>query len=281
MKEKHFEFKWQTPDGLQLFVQGWQPETKPQAVVCLVHGLGEHSGRYVHLATFLTQAGYAMLAFDQRGHGKSQGQRGHTPSYKALLDDIAHLMDEAAQRFPNRPYFLYGHSLGGNLVLNYGLHHRCPQLAGMIATSPWLRLAFEPPVLKVTLGRIMNRLWPTFSQANGLDPQDLSHNPEVVRGYENDPLVHDRISARLFMSVYQAGRWALEHAAEFALPLLLIQGSADRLVSIEASRNFANHVSGDCTFKLWEGLYHEIHNEPEQQDVFSFLITWLEAHTLT
>jgi alpha-beta hydrolase superfamily lysophospholipase len=170
--------------------------------------------------------------------------------------------------------------LGGNLVLNYALRRR-PRLAGVIATSPLLRLAFQPPAVKVTLGRIMNSLWPAFSQASGLETKALSRDPEVVRVYENDPLVHDHVSARMFMSFYQAGLWALEHAAEFPLPLLIMHGSADRLTSAEASREFADHVPGDCTFKLWDGLYHETHNEPQKQEVFNFLLTWLKAHTPT
>jgi len=275
---KHFEFEWQTADGLQLFAQGWQPEAAIQGVVCLVHGLGEHSGRYAQVAAALSQAGYALLAFDLRGHGKSQGQRGHTPSYEALMDDIAHLLEEARKRFPDQPCFLYGFSMGGNLVLNYALRHR-PQLAGVIATSPWLRLAFEPPAWKVTLAKIMNNLWPAFSTLTGLDINAVSHDPEVVQNYNNDPLTHGRISVRLFVSISQAAQSALQHAAQFPLPLLLMHGSADRIASAEASRQFADCVPGDCTFKLWQGLYHEIHNEPEQQEVLDSIITWLQAHT--
>ena len=277
---KHFEFEWQTADGLQLFAQGWQPQAEIQAVVCLVHGLGEHSGRYAHVAATLTQASYALLAFDLRGHGKSQGQRGHAPSYEALVDDIAHLLEEATKRFSNQPCFLYGFSMGGNLVLNYALRRR-PQLAGVIATSPWLRLAFEPPAWKLTLGKVMNNLWPSFSMATGLDINASSHDPEIVQSYNNDPLTHNRISIRMFVNISQAAQWALQHAAQFPLPLLLMHGGADRLTSVEASRQFADHVPGDCTFKLWEGLYHEIHNEPEQQEVFNFTIAWLQAHTPT
>lgn len=274
---KHIEFKWQTVDGLQIIAQGWQPEADPQAVVCLVHGLGEHSGRYAHLAASLTRVGYAVLAFDQRGFGKSQGRRGHILSYEAMLDDITYLLDEAERRFPNRQCFLYGHSMGGNLVLNYALRHR-PKLAGVIATSPWIKFAFKPSTVQVALGRVMDKLWPAFTIANGLDTQDLSHDPEVICAYENDPLIHNRISARLFVSCYQAGWWALEHAVDFKLPLLLMHGSADRMTSAEASRQFADQVPGDCTFKMWEGLYHEIHNEPQQQEVFDFLIDWIKVH---
>jgi alpha-beta hydrolase superfamily lysophospholipase len=183
---QNFEFAWKTADGLELYAQGWLPEIPLEAVICLVHGLGEYCGRYFRFAAYLTRAGCAVLAFDQRGCGKSQGLRGHIPSYEVALDDISHLLDEASQRFPDSPCFLYGHSLGGNLVINYVLR-RFPPLAGIIATSPWLRLAFEPPAFKVRLGRIMNSVWPSFTQANCLDIQALCRDPEVVETYKQDP----------------------------------------------------------------------------------------------
>jgi acylglycerol lipase len=275
---QHFEFGWQTKDGLRLYAQGWQPETEPRAVVCLVHGLGEHSGRYPHLAAFLSQAGYALLAFDLRGHGKSEGQRGYAPSYEALLDDIAHLLEEATERYPDRPRFLYGHSLGGTLVITYALRRR-PQLAGVIATGPFLRAAFEPPAWKLSLARIMYSLWPTLSLSNELDRQALSRDPQVVRAYNEDPLVHDRLTPRLTMDMFQSGLWSLEHAGEFPLPLLLMHGGADRVCSPQASREFAAQAGERCTLKIWDGFYHEIHNEPEQGQVFGYLLEWLNSQT--
>jgi acylglycerol lipase len=275
-KVQHFEFGWQTEDGLRLYAQGWQPETEPRGVVCLVHGLGEHSGRYTHLAGFLNQAGYALLAFDLRGHGRSEGQRGHTPSYEVLLDDIAHFLAEAAERYPDHSRFLYGHSLGGGLVIEYALRRR-PRLAGVIATGPLLRTAFQPPAWKLTLAKIMCSLWPTLALSNELDRQALSRDPEVVRAYNEDPLVHDRLSARLGMDMLQSGLWALEHAAEFPLPLLLMHGGADRITSPQASREFAAQAGEVCTLKIWDGFYHEIHNEPEQQQVFEYLLEWLNG----
>ena len=275
---QHIEFTQQSPDGIQFYFQGWQPETPPKAVVCLVHGLGEHSGRYAHVAAALNDAGYVLLGFDLRGHGKSGGPRGHTPSYDTLLDDIGRLLDEAAARYPGLPRFLYGQSLGGNLVLNYALRRK-PAIAGVVATSPWLRLSSAPPAARMTLGRVMNRLLPAFVQSSGLDPTGLSRDPEVVRAYKVDPLVHDRLSARLGMAAIEAGEWALAHAAEFPLPLLLAHGSADKLTSATASAEFAKKVPGDCTFKLWDGFYHETHNEPEKAEVLSFMIDWLRQHT--
>ena len=276
---KHFEFKFKTFGGLQLFAQSWQPEAKPRAVICLIHGMGEHSGRYTHVADQLTQAGYTLLSFDLRGQGQSKGLRGHTPSYDALLNDINSLLNEADKCFPELPRFLYGHSLGGNLALNYVLR-RQPQLKGVIVTGPWLRLAFEPPRFKIILAQITNYIWPSFSQKSGLDTKALSRDSEVVYACENDPLVHDHISARMFISGHKAGRWALEHASELTIPLLLMHGGDDKMASLEASREFADKITKNCTLKIWDGLYHEIHNEPEKQEVLTFLINWLNERII-
>jgi alpha-beta hydrolase superfamily lysophospholipase len=273
----HFEFGWHSADGLQFYAQGWQPETNPRACVCLVHGLGEHSGRYALLAAFLQMAGIATLAFDLRGHGKSGGQRGHAPSYEVQMNDLSRFLQEASARFQDRPLFLYGHSLGGTLAINYVLNRR-PLLAGVIATGPAFRPAFKPPSWKITIGKIMYNLWPTLSMGNELNIQFLSRDPEVLRAREDDPLVHDRITARFGMDLLQSGLWAMEHAAGFPLPLLLMHGGADRITSVEASWQFARLAGGHCQLKIWDGLYHEIHNEPEKQEVFDDILAWLGSH---
>lgn len=241
-----------------------------------MHGLGEHSGRYGYVSEAFGKAGYATLAFDQRGHGKTPGPRGYGLSYEAFMDDIARLLEEAARKYPNHPCFLYGHSMGGNFVINFALRRK-PQLAGVVATAPALKPAFEPLALKVALGKIMSVLWPAFSMPNGLDLQGLSRDPEVIRLYTSDPLVHDRISARLGTDILKTGRWALEQAAGFLLPLLLMHGSADRLTSFQASREFALRAGERCTLKIWEGFYHELHNEPEKEEVLTFIIEWMNA----
>ncbi len=276
---QHVEFGRHTSDGLSLFAQEWRPDGDTRAVLCLVHGLGEHSGRYPHVAAALTQAGYALLAPDLRGHGRSKGQRGHAPSWERLLDDTAQLLEEAAERFPGLPRFLYGHSLGATLVLTYALRGN-PNPRGVIATAPLLRPAFSPPRWKVTLGRLLYGLWPTFSLNNELDPHGVSRDPEVVDAYVNDSLVHDRLSARLGLDMLEAGEWVLEHAAELSVPHLFMQGSDDRLCSVEAGREFAARATVDCTSKFWSGLYHEIHNEPEQQQVLKTMVAWLDGQIL-
>jgi len=275
---KRVDFEFQTADGLEL--TGWAqlPETSPKARICLVHGLREHSGRYGLLTERLIAAGYALAGFDLRGHGRSQGPRGHAPGIAALMDDISRFLAKCAAELPGAPVLLYGHSMGGTLVLNYVLRE-LPQLAGTIATAPFLEPGFKPPAWKLLLGKAMDRLRPTLSLPSGIDPNCLSHDAEVVRAYRQDPLVHDRLSARLGMTLLQAGAWALEHASEFSIPLLLMQGSADPIVSAEACREFAAGVGARCDFKLWDGFYHEIHNESGKEAVYDYLLKWLSART--
>jgi alpha-beta hydrolase superfamily lysophospholipase len=265
-------------DGLALIGRQWTPAAAARGVVALVHGIGEHVGRYAHVAAALNQAGYAMLGYDLRGHGRSEGPRGFTPSYDVFLDDIDLLLGEARTRFPGKPLFLFGHSLGGNLVLFYGLRRK-PQLAGVVASAPQLRLAFKPPAWKTTMGRLMFNVWPGFSMPSGLEQAALSRDPEVVRSYAADPLVHDRVSARLGIGLIDVGNWLLEHASEFSLPLLVYSGGADRLTSSVACGEFAGKVRGDCTLKIWDGLYHETHNEPEKSDVIGLMVRWIQDHT--
>jgi len=273
---ENFEWRWHAQDGLEFFSRGWSPEAAPKAVLCLVHGMGEHTNRYGHVASALAEAGYAVFGFDLRGHGLSEGQRGHIPSFEHCLNDISEFQKQLDLRYPNLPKVLYGHSLGGNLAANYLLRVKSAFQAAII-TGPYFRLAFEPPAAKIALGRMMSNISPKFSQETGLETAALSRDPQVVRAYVTDPLVHDLISARMFISVMEAGEWALEHAAELAVPMLLMHGSADRLTSASASQEFARRAGEKVTLVLWEGFYHEIHNEPEPAEVFKTMIAWLDA----
>jgi acylglycerol lipase len=277
----HIEFARKTSDGQELYYQGWTPEGELKATVCLVHGLGDHSGRYAHVGRALNDAGYALIGFDQRGHGKTPGTKGVTPPFERLLDDIELLLDEAAKRFPGKPRFLYGHSMGGNFVLNYALRRKA-ELAGVISTSPALRTAFKPPAAKIAAGKVLYRIAPNMIMTNGLELAGLSRDPAVIAAYSADPLVHDKMSARLGLDMLDAGEWALAHAAEFpAIPLLLVHGACDRLTSAPATEEFAGKVRAagraNLTLKLWPDCYHETHNEPERAQVLSYMIDWLDG----
>jgi len=268
------ELEWYSKDNLHIFARYWKPEGIVKGTISLIHGLGEHIGRYTHVGEFFSASGFALLAADMRGHGKSEGQRGHTPSMDALREDITRQVEEAQKQIPGTPIILYGHSLGGNLELSYCIRMH-PQIAGVITTGPLLRTGFEPPAWKLSLGRIMRNLMPTFAMSNGLDRDDLSRDRQVVHDYNSDPLVHDRVSARLGIEMIEEGLWLLENATKLSTPTLLMQGSEDRLCSPQANQEFAQKAGNLCTLKMWEGLYHEIHNEPEKDQVLQYALQWI------
>jgi alpha-beta hydrolase superfamily lysophospholipase len=272
---QQIEFSWKTNDGLNIYAKEWKPDGNVKGVVALVHGLGEHIGRYDHVAEAFGKAGYAMVGFDQRGHGKSDGIRGYE-SYDNAMEDITRNIQNARDRYPGIPVFLYGHSLGGNLVLYYALTQK-PELKGVIATSPGLATAepLAPALLFVT--KLLYRLAPSAKIKNGLDLAGLSHDPQVAEKYVADPLVHSFISPRLALDMLNAGNYCVEHASEFPLPLLLMQGTADRLVSPKRTKDFAIAAPlSKITYKEWEGFFHEMHNEPQKADVINTMIGWMD-----
>jgi alpha-beta hydrolase superfamily lysophospholipase len=273
---KHFEFDWKTADGLKIYAQAWEPETPPKAYVCLVHGLGEHSGRYAYVADALNQGGYAVIASDLRGHGKSEGKRGHSPSFTAFMDDMAILLDESHQRYTGLPGFLWGHSLGGVLVANYVLQ-RIPQLNGVVITSPGLKTSVSEQKVKTTFAKLAGKFMPEMSMATGLEAKLISRDPEVVEKYVNDPLVHGVATLAMAKYTLEAIPWAYAHAGEWALPVLIMHGDADAIAYVTGSQEFASLIKRDCTLKIWPGLWHETHNEPEKEQVLAYALGWLDS----
>ncbi|MEL6673833.1 MAG: lysophospholipase [Bacteroidota bacterium] len=272
----HHSFTFQHASQ-EFFAQSWLPE-HPKALIVLVHGHGEHSGRYAHVADFFNQQGYALIGMDLHGHGQTAGKRGHAPSYDAMLDSVAQLVQEAAQKVPGVPVFMYGHSMGGNIALNYVMR-REHQLAGLILSSPWLRLAFTPSSVDVFLAKMMINLYPSFTQSTKLDASAISQIPEEVKKYQDDPLIHDMVSPVMYLGTHQAGLWALEHANSLKTPTLIVHGTGDRLTSWEASQEFSKQAPQNLmTFKTWEGLFHEMHYEAKRDEVFSTYAEWLNRH---
>jgi alpha-beta hydrolase superfamily lysophospholipase len=272
---QQIEFSWKTKDGLNLYAKEWKPDGAVKAVVALVHGLGEHIGRYDHVAEAFGKEGFAMVGFDQRGHGKSDGIRGYETSYDTIMDDITQNIQNAKDRYPGLPVFLYGHSLGGNLVLYYGLTRK-PELKGIIATSPGLATAEPLPPALMLMSKVMYRLAPSMKIKNGLALDGLSHDPEVAKKYIADSLVHPFISPRLALDMLNAGQYCIDHAAEFPLPLLLMQGTADRLVSPKKTKEFAAAAPlSKITYKEWSDHYHELHNEPDKAAVIATMVDWM------
>jgi alpha-beta hydrolase superfamily lysophospholipase len=274
---QHIGFTFKSKDNLSLLGRAWMvPSGQPKGIVNLVHGLGEHSGRYAHVGEALVDAGYHMAGFDLRGHGLSEGKRGHTPDLSHMMDDIDIFLKESAYRLGGDvPAFLYGHSLGGLLVLNYGLR-RDSDLAGIIATSPALRTTTSTPKAKVALAKLMAMLIPSFTLSNGLETDALSRDAAVVKAYRDDVYVHDKISAKLGLILLEHGAYLLEHADEWDAPLLLMHGTADRICSYKASQEFAKSAGDNVNLVLWKDYYHETHNDIGKEKVISKLIHWLD-----
>lgn len=271
------EWTVMTPEKLPVYAREWAPPVAKGAIV-LVHGLGEHVQRYSHVAQSLTGAGYSLVGFDLPGHGKTPGTRGHIPSYPMVMDLITRMLEETNAKYPHLPHFLYGHSLGGNLVLYYAIHEK-PRLSGVIVTSPGLGTSVPVPAWKTALGKVLYNMAPSFQMDNGLDITGLSHDQAVVEAYRKDPLVHPKVSTRLGLDTLANGRWIVEHASEFPpVPLLLMQGSADRVIDPKLTKRFADCFRGDLSFKMWEDGYHELHNEPNKQEVLKTMIEWLDEH---
>jgi alpha-beta hydrolase superfamily lysophospholipase len=271
-------FFLQAEDGLTLEGIRWRVEKKDtKAAVFLIHGLGEHTRRYEHLAAELTAGGYAVLGIDLRGHGRSEGKRGHTPSIELLLADIHLLHQHANNIYPGLPLFIFGHSLGGNLALRYlysNLSRKKP-LSGAIISSPLLGLGFEPPAWKIKLAQNVANLLPTLSQPNGLDASKLSRDPEVVKAYLHDPLVHNRITTRMFVEMMRSAEYIKNEKTAPPVEVLLYHGSDDVITSFESSRKFAASFPEQIQFVDLQDFYHEPHNEPGNQRVFDLIKQFL------
>ncbi|TVX95343.1 lysophospholipase [Cohnella terricola] len=254
----------------------WTPDERVTvpAVICLVHGMGEHMGRYAHVADMMTAEGYAVFGFDQRGHGRTEGKRGHTPNYESLLEGVDIMLAEAKRKYPGIPLFLFGHSMGGNVTLNY-LLRRHPDIRGAIVTGPWLKLAFKPPSLQAIVGRIVEKIYPGYTNRRPLAAESLTTDPTMIQRYISDPLGHGQITARFFFGVQQAGIWALENARELKVPLLLMHGGDDKVTSLQASKQFAERAGALVTWREWPDFKHELHNETRREEVFDVIRDWL------
>jgi alpha-beta hydrolase superfamily lysophospholipase len=250
------------------------PGEKIRAGIILIHGIGEHVGRYSHWIDRLCENGYGFVGVDLPGHGRSDGIRGHIRNYSLTDEMLDFLIAEYKKTFPGIPVFIYGHSLGGGIVLQYILSKN-PDIKGAIVTSPWLRLSFEPDRKKVILARVIKNLLPSLIQPSGLIVKYISHDQKVVDAYISDPLNHDKISVGLFSSAVSAAQYSLRHAGELKIPLLLMHGSDDQLTSPQGCRDFAAKTKM-AELKIWDGGYHELHNEPFKEEVFSYIAKWLE-----
>ncbi|MEK9164866.1 MAG: alpha/beta fold hydrolase [Chloroflexota bacterium] len=267
-----------TKDGLNLFTERWQVAA-PRAIVVLTHGFGEYTKRYSHVAAALNAGGYSVYAYDLRGRGRSEGTRGHTPSYEAMLDDLQTACGWAGNENPGQKIFLYGHSTGGQISLNYAIRRR-PPVAGVLVTGPWFRLAFATPPWKRVAGRVLSAVRPTFAMPKGIEKIPLSHDTAFLNEINDAALSCNVITARMAVEMFKGCEEALARANELRVPVLLLHGGEDKLIAPSATQTFYDRLTvADKTLVFYEGMYHEITNEVERARVFKDMLAWLDKHS--
>jgi lysophospholipase len=262
--------------GTEIFVQRWRAH-RPLASLVIAHGLGEHSGRYGNLINWLSGKRISIYALDHRGHGRSSGKRGHVTSFGDYVDDLAFFINSVIDDNPGLPVFLLGHSMGGVIAMLYALRSQ-EKLAGLILSSPGLIPTVEAPKYKVACASFLSKYLPSLLVSNELDSNYISHDRHVVANYQNDPLVHDRISARWYTEFIKSAEECLNRSSEIMIPLFVFHGTDDRLVDFTGSIHVFDAASSrDKTKLLLEGLYHETMNEVEyeREKVLAAISKWI------
>lgn len=278
----HEEGTLATDDGLALYWQSWQPPGDPEGVLLLVHGLAEHSGRYLNPVRHFVARGWTCFGFDYRGHGRSPGPRVHVDSFDEFLSDLAEGHRLARIRHPKQRIYLVGHSQGGLLSLLYAQQNP-ENLAGVVVSSPFLGVHPDSRPSPIVMGasKFISRIIPKMMFSKVASPEYLSRDPAVERDYIADPLVSDQVSARWATECFGAQRKALAEAPLITIPALVMQAGDDRLVDPEATRTWVASAPEELVdYVEWEGYYHELFNEPilERRMVFDKMESWLAAH---
>lgn len=265
-------------DGIRLAWHAWEAKVTRAALV-VVHGHGEHGSRYHEFARRMAAGGISTYALDLRGHGLSDGRRGHTPSFDVFLQELDRFrreVDGLAGR--SLPTFLLGHSMGGLIALRYQQEY-AGRFNGAVIVSPWLATAMRLPRVKVAASNVLSKLLPAMPFRTGLDPAHLSRDPAVVARYREDPLVHSRITPRLFTEVSTAMGLALQRRDRLRPPLLILLAGDDRVVDADRALRFANSIAADdTTVRMFDGAYHELLNEVNRVEVHRLVRDWVLAH---
>jgi acylglycerol lipase len=272
----HRERELEGVGGLRLVSQSWLPDGTARAVVVIAHGAGEHSGRYAHVAARLVDEGYAVYALDHRGHGRSGGPRAVIDRLDNAVSDLDQLVVLATSEHPGVPVFLLGHSMGGTISVRYAIGHQ-DRLAGLILSAPLAALEAASPATRL-VAKVLSAVAPGLGLF-AVDPTLVSRDPDVVKAYETDPLVHHgRLPARTIAEMAGAIDSFPNEAGAITVPTLIMYGSGDLLVPPAGSMMLNDRIGAtDKTLKTYDGLYHEILNEPERDTVMDAMCSWLRA----
>ncbi|WP_374285013.1 lysophospholipase [Lactococcus sp.] len=270
-------------DGHDIRVGIFEPDTQAKGIVQLVHGFGEYIGHYVTVIDFFVGQGYTCVMHDQRGHGayasKDPSQRGVSKAYDLFLEDLARVRDLIAQDFDSLPVYLMGHSMGGNIVLNFLLRQEENQqrYEKVIVESPWLDLAEQPPKMAQKIAAIIGKLNPKIRVHTGLRVDLIAHDVDMVKSVVDDGYFHDLLSLRLFTQIKEAGQFALAHAQNIHVPLLLLGAEEDGIVSIAAIRQFAATANPNITYLEIKGGYHALHIDTEAETTMKKILEFIQA----
>ncbi|MDZ7604051.1 MAG: alpha/beta hydrolase [Cyclobacteriaceae bacterium] len=262
--------------GVKLYCTCSYPDRPAQAVLIIVHGLGEHSGRYNELAAEFLKNEIAVFTFDHRGHGQSGGKKGHAKSIEQLVEDTEQAFMKCRSIFLDIPIFLFGHSMGGQVVASYLSLIKSREVSGAIISSAWFSLVKRPPSWLINFTGILKGYLPSVTVPNGLEADVISTVAEEVEAYKNDPLVHKWISLSLFHSLYHHGLDLLKFSTATEVPVLVCHGGNDTTTSLDGSRTYAEKLGKKATFRIWKGARHEPHHDFDKANVIQFYVNWIK-----
>jgi alpha-beta hydrolase superfamily lysophospholipase len=274
---EHVEGNFKGVRELNIYYQGWLPEGEVQVVLLVVHGMGEHSGRYMNVVDHFVPLGYAVYALDHIGHGKSDGAREIVKTFEDYTDTLTIFYNMVTGWQPDKPIFLLGHSMGGTIASYYLIDHQ-DEFKGAVISAPLVEVGDSVSQVTITMGKILSRIAPRVGVLS-LDATAISKDPDVVQAYVNDPLVfHGKTPARLGAELLSAMMRITTEAGKISLPIIVLQGEKDTLVAPSGAQMLYDKVSSqDKTLKIYEGLFHEVFNEPERERVLKDVENWLEA----
>ena len=274
----HQEGNFIASGGLSLYYQAWFPEGETRAVLVIVHGFGEHGGRFSRLVEYMTGRGYALYALDQRGHGRSPGQRGHINAWSEYRDDLRAFINLAHKNQEGIPIFLWGYSLGALVAMDEILHDTNYLSGAIIMSAPFKPSGIAQPALMLA-ARMASIFWPKFS-INLLTPMSkITRDREIKRAASSDPFLHTQASARWAAESLRTVEWVKQHSGDVYLPLLILHGEADQLNAVGGARQFFESVTyPDKKLITYPGGYHELHNDLIYEQVMVDMVKWIQAH---
>lgn len=257
-------------DGTKLRLARWNEEGERD--ILLIHGLAEHLGRYEHIGQFFAEKGWRVTALELRGHGESEGQRGHTPSWMQYCEDV-----QAAMGSVGREMTIVAHSMGGLVALWSLMHPLTPSVRSVVTSNPLLGLFGPEPTIKIFLGRIASRLAPRLKIPTDLDPQNISRDPEVVKNYIDDPMVFTGISARWAAEMLKAQQACMDYAPQYKLPLNMLIGEQDKICDPDTAKEFVQSYGGEVKTNIYPPCFHELFNEPEKMEILTEVEAWIQS----